>query len=110
MWVKIIVFLFCGILLFSLYSWGSSLFIRQSVADKMIKDKEAEIAKTYTDQIKNKDAEIGTLTDRLTQSEKEYVNLKNQYFKLKKDYANVAKPKDVPETKRRLNDMGYPTR
>ena len=109
-YVKVFVFLFCGILLFSLYSWGSSLFIPKTVADRMVADKEKEIDKKYVDSIKAKDEQIGTLNQRLSQSEQEYANLKSQYLKLKKDYVNVTKPKDVPETKRRLNDMGYPTR
>lgn len=108
--VKIITFIILGLFVISFVAWAANSFPRQSVVDRIVKEREIEIDKKYKEQIETKDSEIQSLQGQLEQSEKNYGNLKSQYLKLKKDYSNVAKPKDVPETKRRLNDMGYPTR
>lgn len=108
--VKIITYILAGLLILSVVAWASNSFPRSSVVDRIVKEREIEIDKKYQEQIDTKNGEITSLNGQLEQSEKNYTNLKSQYLKLKKDYSNVAKPKDVPETKRRLNDMGYPTR
>jgi uncharacterized membrane-anchored protein YhcB (DUF1043 family) len=108
--VKILTFIIVGFLVLSIVAWAANSFPRQSVVDQIIKDREVEIDKKYKEQIAEKDAQIGSLNEQIAQSEKEYANLKKTYLNLKKAYSNVEKPKDVQETKRRLNDMGYPTK
>ncbi len=108
--VKILTLIIVGFLVLSIVAWAANSFPRQSVVDKIIKDREVEINKKYKDQIAEKEAQIGSLNEQLAQSEKEYANLKKTYLNLKKAYSNVEKPKDVQETKRRFSDMGYPTK
>ncbi len=107
MWCIIGAIIFC--FLFGSFQFGR-VFPDKDIVNNMVKKQEEMIKKQYQDSFTEMQNHINSLQSELQKSEQRYKNIKDQIAKSKEETKAIKVPKNMEETKKRLHDLGYPTK
>ena len=107
---KIPLYLIGGLLILVIVGWVANSFPRQSIIDDYIKKEATKIEEKYKADIKERDAKIKVLDERIQANDEILSNIMISVKKLEKKRDDVKKPTTRQEAVDRSNKLGYPTK